>query len=240
MSRSTLEGKRLLLVGGSSGIGLAVARQAQAEGAIPLVVARRAEGLAAARNALGNDLQMFVADICDHERMDAILDQVDGVDHLFSTAGAFLPEPSIHVDEAEARCVFEGRFWSVVRLIRTALPRMPDNGSVVLMSGTANWRPEGSPVAMATLGALESFARAMAAKHGPIRFNCVAPGLTDTPFLRQFLGDDAASILSGMAGSVPLGRFGTADEVADAVLFLMRNTYVNAETLTIDGGARLV
>ncbi|MEQ8860365.1 MAG: SDR family oxidoreductase [Pseudomonadales bacterium] len=240
MSRSTLEGKHLLLIGGASGIGLAVARMAQTEGAIPLVVARREASLTGAREVLGDKASMYVADLSDHARMDAILDQVDRVDHLFSTAGAFLAEPTIHVDEDEARSVFEGRFWSVVRLLRKALPKMPADGSVVFMSGTANWRPEGSPIAMATLGAIESFARAMAAKHGPIRFNCIAPGLTDTPFLRQFLGDDATSVLAGMAGATPLGRFGTAEEVADAVLFLMRNSYVNAETLNIDGGARLV
>ena len=240
MPRSTLKGKSLLLIGGSSGIGLSVARLAQAEGAIPLVVGRREESLAVAREVLGPGTATFVADITDHDSIDDIVAGIDRVDHVFSTAGAFLAEPSVFVDEEQARSVFEGRFWSLVHLIRQALPKMPDDGSVVLMSGTANWRPEGSPIAMATLGALESFARAMAAKHGPIRFNCIVPGLTDTPFLRQFLGDDAESVLAGLAGSMPLGRFGTADEVADAVLFLMRNSYVNGETLTIDGGARLV
>jgi NAD(P)-dependent dehydrogenase (short-subunit alcohol dehydrogenase family) len=107
------------------------------------------------------------------------------------------------------------------------------------MSGTAAIRPiRGASVATASCGAVEAFARALAVDLAPIRVNTIQPGLIDTPFL-DTLGDRRNAIVAAYSERLPVGRAGRAEEVADAVLFLMKNGFVTGITLTIDGGGVL-
>lgn len=109
------------------------------------------------------------------------------------------------------------------------------------MSGTAARRPlAGVSVSSASCGAVEAFARALAVDLAPIRVNTIQPGFVDTPLLDEILGPQRNEILAAAAAKLPVKRIGTADEVAEAVLFLMKNGYVTGVTLTIDGGGLLV
>jgi len=239
-----ISGKHILIAGGSSGIGFATAQLALQSGARVSIIGRRSEQVEDAVERLGEGARGgavgHVADLASEESIRGLPAAVGAVDHLFYTPGPFLVDPSLDLPEAVLRESMDVRFWAMVRLLRALLPQMGEGASVVLMSGTANWRPEGSPVALAALGAVETFVRSMAVTHAPVRFNAVAPGLTYTPFLGTFLGEDYESLLAEWAERTPLKRFGRPEDVADAALFLMGNEYVNGIALTIDGGARLV
>lgn len=236
----SLTGKHILIIGGSSGIGYATAKRAIEAGAAVTVVGRRPEQVEAASIALGPRSSGLNCDVSDPEQLRVVAQQLGKIDHIFYTPGPFLVDPSLNLDDSSLREGMEIRFWAVVTLLKLLMPKLQENGSVILMSGTANWRPEGSPVALATLGAVETFVRAMAVTHAPTRFNAIAPGLTNTPFLKTFFGEDYETHLEQLAQMVPLKRFGNPDEIAHAAIFLMSNTFVNGITLTMDGGARLV
>jgi NAD(P)-dependent dehydrogenase (short-subunit alcohol dehydrogenase family) len=109
------------------------------------------------------------------------------------------------------------------------------------MSGTAARRPlRGAAVATASCGAVEAFARALAIDLAPIRVNTLQPGYVDTPMLDELLGEARASIKAEAGARLPVKRIGRPEELADAVLFLMKNGYVNGITLTVDGGGLLI
>lgn len=236
----SLTGKHILIIGGSSGIGYATARRAIEAGATVTIVGRRPEQVEAASVALGPSSSGLNCDVSDPEQLRVVAQQLGKIHHIFYTPGPFLVDPSLNLDDSSLREGMEIRFWAVVTLLKLLMPKLQENGSVILMSGTANWRPEGSPVALATLGAVETFVRAMAVTHAPTRFNAIAPGLTNTPFLKTFFGENYETHLEQLAQMVPLKRFGHPDEIAHAAIFLMSNTFVNGITLTMDGGARLV
>ena len=118
--------------------------------------------------------------------------------------------------------------------------KMNEGGSITFMSGTAARRPlRGAAVATASCGAVEAFARALAIDLAPIRVNTLQPGYVDTPMLDELLGEARVSI-KAEAGEPAGQRIGRPEELADAVLFLMKNGYVNGITLTVDGGGLLV
>lgn len=226
----------VVIIGGSSGIGLATARRVIAEGGHVVITGRRQNILDMACKELGGQATGIVTDALDDNATRALFEQIDKVDHIFSTAGTFTDDQNLQADDDIMRKDMESRFWSVVRAVKYGIPKMNKQGSVIFMSGTANRRPEGAPVGSASLGAVETFARSMAVQYAPIRFNCIAPGFTRTAFVESLLGDQTDEILESVVKRVPLGRLGSPDEVADAVFFLMNNGYVNGITLTVDGG----
>jgi NAD(P)-dependent dehydrogenase (short-subunit alcohol dehydrogenase family) len=133
------------------------------------------------------------------------------------------------------------RFWGALYAAKYGAPKMNGSGSITFMSGTAAQRPIGGmSVASASCGAVEAFARALAVDLAPIRVNTIQPGFVDTPLLDEFLGAQRAEILAAAAARLPVRRIGQPEDIADAVLFLMKNGYVTGITLTIDGGGLLV
>ncbi len=118
---------------------------------------------------------------------------------------------------------------------------MNGTGSITFMSGTAACRPiAGASVASASCGAVDAFARALAVDLAPIRVNTIQPGFVDTPLLAGVLGAQRADVLAATAARLPVRRVGKPEDIADAVLFLMKNGYVNGITLTVDGGGLLI
>ena len=226
----------VVIVGGTSGIGLATAQLVHEQGGFPIVMGRREESVQDAVSRLGQRAKGIVGDAGDDDAIRKLLESTDRVDHLLITTGSFLGDPSLDLEESVLREGMESRFWVAVRAVRAALPRLRPGGSVVFVSGIANYRPEGSPVALASGGAVESFTRGMAVKYAPLRFNCIAPGFIRTPFLEGLFGGQTSELLDQVAAATPLRRLGRPEEIADAIVFLMRNEFVTGITLTVDGG----
>lgn len=234
-----VKGQSVAIIGGSSGIGLAVARLAAESGASVAIMGRSTDRLDGARRQLPSSVMSFVGDACRPDDVARFIDSLASVDHVLTTAGTFVPDPKMEKPLDELQAVMTARFSACVNAVRAARSRLSQGGSFVFMSGTATYRPEGAPLSSAACGAVEALARSLAVDLAPVRVNCIAPGYVRTPLWDAF-GEGAGQIIKTLEEKLPLKRFGRADEVAHAVLFLMANTYMTGTTLTIDGGLRLI
>ena len=236
----SLKNTTVVILGGSSGIGLATAKAAQAEGAHVVITGRAQERLQTAQAELGKNARVVALDVADEAGTRALFQELDAFDHLFITAGTLIRDNHLGPDSATLRPAMDTRFLGALYAAKYSAPKI-QAGSISFMSGTAARRPlAGVSVASASCGAVEAFARALAVDLAPIRVNTIQPGFVDTPLLDEILGPQRNEILAAAAARLPVKRIGSADEVADAVLFLMKNGYVTGITLTIDGGGLLV
>jgi NAD(P)-dependent dehydrogenase (short-subunit alcohol dehydrogenase family) len=235
-----LEGERVVVVGGSSGIGLETARLALAAGASVTIAGRSEDRLRRAAADLGGAVRSVVADVTDDGSVKALFDGETRVDHVFLPAGELKPGGGdvLGADLSALRSILESRLLGVVHVVRRARPKMA-GGSITLMSGLYANRPApGAALGAAAVAAIDGMTRALALDLAPIRVNAVAPGLIDTPLWDSF-GPQREAILA-QATALPVGRIGRPDEVAAAVLLLMSNGFVTGTVLAIDGGGSLV
>ena len=235
----SLINKMVVVLGGSSGMGLATAKAAKADGARVVIAGRSRERLQAARAVLGDGVRTVALDVGDEMGTRALFSELGPVDHVFITAGAVLFDPKLAPDAASVRPALDTRFWGAFNAAKFAAANMSTGGSITFTSGTAAMRPiRGASVAGASCGAVEAFARSLAVDLAPIRVNTIQPGLIDTPFL-DTLGERRSAIIAEYSRRLPVGRVGRTEDVADAVLFLMKNGFVTGITLTVDGGGML-
>jgi len=235
----SLFNKMVVILGGSSGMGLATAKAAKADGARVVIAGRSRERLQAARAVLGDGVRTVALDVGDEMGTRALFSELGPVDHVFITAGAVLFDPKLAPDAASVRPALDTRFWGAFNAAKFAAANMSTGGSITFTSGTAAMRPiRGASVAGASCGAVEAFARSLAVDLAPIRVNTIQPGLIDTPFL-DTLGERRSAIIAEYSRRLPVGRVGRTEDVANAVLFLMKNGFVTGITLTVDGGGVL-
>lgn len=236
-----LKDRSVVIFGGTSGIGLAAAQQANAAGASVTVIGFDAAG--AERVAIENGFAGWrAADVTKPETIATALAGIDHVDHLVLLAGTFVAGKILEADVGYLRRAFDERIWAAVHALRALGDRLGTDGSVTFISGALSDRPNafGTAVLAAASAAMEAFARGLALELAPRRFNTVSPGTTDTPLLARTLGEGREAYVTALKEKLPLHRLGRAEEVGAAVIFLMSNGFTNGETLHIDGGARLV
>jgi NAD(P)-dependent dehydrogenase (short-subunit alcohol dehydrogenase family) len=232
-----LAGKVVVVIGGSSGIGLATAHAARNAGASVTIAGRDAKRLRTAGEELGAGTRTVQVDARDEDAVSRLFTELAHVDHVVVLAGEQPIGLLVEANTADFRRAMDARFWSAVNVCKHAPPRMGGEGSITLCSGVVAHKPQPTrSLGTASTAAVEAFGRAMAVELAPIRVNTIVPGPTDTPMLRRFFGAVAGERLAAVSARTPVGRIGRADEVADAILFLMRNGFVSGVTLPIDGG----
>ncbi|ANM10939.1 MULTISPECIES: SDR family oxidoreductase [unclassified Rhizobium] len=245
MTEIRIEGAKVLIVGGSSGMGLALARRLLDEGASVTIAGRSKERLATACRHLGDHpkLGTCAVDISQEEEVAALFRDGGPVDHIVSTAadieGAYQLLPSIEL--AAAQRVVESKLYGPLLLAKYGATHLPPSGSITFTSGIAAYRPaaRGSVVA-AVNAALEGLVRALAVELAPLRINAVSPGWVDTPIWRSVAGDAKQATLDAMAQRLPAGRVGRPEDIADAIRFLIGNGFTTGTILHVEGGHRLV
>lgn len=237
----SLKDTTVLVLGGSSGIGLATASAALAEGAAVTITGRTVSRLDNARSTLGSAADAVQLDAADEAGTRELFEGLPALDHLFITAGTLVIDTHLEPATEDLRPAIDTRFWGALYAAKYAAPKMPAGGSITFMSGTAGRRPlPGAAVASASCGAVDAFARALAIDLAPLRVNSITPGYVDTPLFDGLLGEQREAVLADAAASLPVKRIGRAEEIADGVLFLMKNGYVTGINLVIDGGGLLV
>jgi NAD(P)-dependent dehydrogenase (short-subunit alcohol dehydrogenase family) len=238
----SLTNKTIVIIGGSSGIGLATANAALTNHADVIITGRSRDRLDSAVRELGAHVRAIALDSTDEAGTRAMFNDIAHVDHIFVSAGGVTPDKALSVDVAAMRPAIDVRLWGAIYAAKYARPRMTAGGSITFMSGTSAFRPLlGAAVGTASCAAVEGLARALAVDFAPIRVNAIRPGIIDTPLIDSFMGgENKAANVSNYTKRIPLKRMGRPEEVADAVLFLMKNEYMNGTTLVIDGAASLV
>jgi NAD(P)-dependent dehydrogenase (short-subunit alcohol dehydrogenase family) len=242
-----LDGKIALVTGANSGIGLATAKRFVNEGAYVFITGRREAELDAAARAIGKNVAGVpgdVSNLADLDRLFARIKQDKGrLDVLFANAGVAKLAPFGTITEEFYESIFSVNVKGLLFTVQKALPLMPDGASIILNASIVGTKglPANSVYA-ATKAAVRSFARTWTTdlKNRRIRVNAVSPGSTDTPGLSELLGTSEAGQqrLKMISSSVPLGRLGTPDEIAKAVVFLASedSSYITGIELFVDGG----
>jgi len=230
----------VVVIGGSEGIGLAVAKAARALGSRVFAVSRTREKLQAAQNAVSG-LEIRVADINNTASMQELFSELLTVDHVYIAAGSTKIGGPLDHPLNEFRKKFDERLWGSIDVVRAAHPMMRPGGSFTFTGGLSSDRPvSGAWVSGIATMATEQLARVLALELSPIRFNAIAPGYTDTPMWDHIFPKNRTQALSEVTKKQPIPRLVTADEVAQAVLLLMQNEAITGETIHVDCGARLV
>jgi NAD(P)-dependent dehydrogenase (short-subunit alcohol dehydrogenase family) len=235
-----LLGQTVVLIGGSSGIGLETARRARAEGA-QVIITGRDQGRVARASAEVGAVSHAAFDAADPARLEEFFRTLPTpVDHLLVTAGRAYYAPLPDLDFALARRDVEEHLWLALHVAREAAGRFRPGGSLVFMSGTGGRRPAiGLSLIAAMTAALPALTANLALELAPIRVNLIAAGFVDTPLSAALLGDALDERREELRATLPIGRVVGPADVAALAVHIMTNTALTGATFDVDGGQQL-
>jgi NAD(P)-dependent dehydrogenase (short-subunit alcohol dehydrogenase family) len=230
-----------LIVGGTSGIGLATARLLYARGAQVHIVGRNSERIGAVA-ASDPALIGHQADGADQAQIRALADTIGTIDWLIvALSGGEGMGPIASLDLQVLRRAFDAKFWGHISTITAALPYLAADGSITLLSAiTARTAMPGTAGLAAINGAVEAMIKPLAAELAPIRVNGISPGFVDTPWWDAVPAPDKDAYFSHAAKQLPIRRIATAEDVAEAVVLAATNPNLTGTIIETDGGVRLV
>ena len=237
-----LNGKRVVILGGTSGIGLATAKAAQGQGAAVVVASSRSQRVESALAALQGKAEGEVVDLADESQVRGLFERLGAFDHLVYSAGETLYLEALHEMQIDqARGFVNLRFWGAFTAAKYGGPHIRPGGSITLTNGAAGLRPhKGWTVVASVCGAMEALTRALAVELAPIRVNAVCPGVVMTELWGGMAQPDRAAMYRDIGQKLLVGRVGEADDLAAAYLYLMQEGYSTGQVIVVDGGAVLV
>lgn len=233
--------QRVLVVGGTSGVGLATAREFAAQGADTVIASRSPQRLDAALTELatpGGAVSGQILDIRSDDEVEKFSTTAGQFDHVVVTAGqtSMGRVDTLPLDDAYA--AMDSKFWGAYRIARAV--RIRPSGSLTLLAGYLSQRPgRASALQSAINSALEALVRGLALEYAPLRVNAVSPGLLRTPLWEGMDATDRERMYEAATERLPVGRVGEAADVAQAVLFLTGNAYTTGTTVYVDGGGTI-
>jgi NAD(P)-dependent dehydrogenase (short-subunit alcohol dehydrogenase family) len=238
--------KKVIIIGASSGMGLATAMRLQLKGAHIVMVGRNKEKLQDAAKSVTKDqdqLTIIAADMTTSEGRETIMKASGAIDHLVVTAAdlAYMPIKDFTTEAAEQ--VVRSKLLAPLFLAQAVLPILAKNGSITFVSGIAAERPiPGGALTGAVNGGLNALVRGMAIELAPIRVNTVSPGWVETPIWQQVMPDEAKreETFAVMRAKIPARRIGQSEDIAQAIESVIANGFMSGSTVYVDGGQRLV
>ena len=236
---SSINKENIIIVGGTSGIGLATAVSASAKGANVWAVSRSKDRVKTC-SELHPNIHFSSLDTHDVPGLKSLFGSIGNIDHIVAaaTGAERTMAPFIDQTDEQFREAFN-KFWGYTHVAREGLPYLKEEGSLTFVSGTpARKCNPGMSSVSCTGSAVEGLTRALALEAAPKRINAVAPGLISTGMFDS-LGDSKNAALENMSKNIPLGRVGKAEEVAKAIIMIMQNTYMTGTTIDVDGGILL-
>lgn len=240
-----LSGQRVVVIGGSSGIGFAVARRVLDEGASVVVASSDGAKVDRAVQRLGNGATGEVVDVRAEESVAELFDRVGRFSHLVFTAGDWgairMPQVMAELDLEQAREIFGVRFWGALAAVKHAQAGIAEDGSITLTDGLIAHRPRsGAALNTAMAGAVEHLTRSLAVDLAPLRVNAVCPGYVLTEVWDAVPESERESRIRRMTERQPLPRAADPLEVAEAYVYLLRGTFATGQVLIVDGGMSLI
>ena len=234
-----LQGKSVVVVGRSGGIARAVTLLAPSEGARVVVAGRDSATLAA--DYKDDGIAAETVDVTDDASIRGLADRVGSVDHVVSTVSARARGKLAELDRAKLQLSFDTKVIGPAMLAKYFAPKMNDGGSIVLFSGVNAFKVNVGYLGVAiTNGAVDFLTRSLAVELAPIRVNAISPGVIDTGAWDSLGDDGKRDYFAHVSDTNPARRIGTVDDVADAVLFALTNTFLIGVTLKVDGGEPLI
>jgi NAD(P)-dependent dehydrogenase (short-subunit alcohol dehydrogenase family) len=235
-----LAGQRVVVIGGSSGIGLETARRARAEGADVIITARDPDRLHEVGLELGASTAAF--DALDFDRLDRFFDELPTpIDHLMLTGPGPYYAPLADFDFDEGRRDVDAHLWLPLHIARNAASKMRPGGTLLFIGGTGGRRPApGFALISALTAAIPAMARTLAVELAPVRVNVIAAGFVDTPLSASLLGDQLDRRREQLGRALPTRRVVGPADIAAVAVHLMTNTAITGATYDIDGGQQLV
>ncbi|NWD83026.1 SDR family oxidoreductase [Pseudomonas reactans] len=232
---SSLNGKTIIVIGGSSGIGAAVAKAAAAQGAQVVLAGRRLV------SGVENGLRSEPVDVTDAASLQRLFETVGRFDHLVYTSGPSVRAKTlIETDLVEAQENFNVKLWGSLRAIQLALPFLSEHGSISLTSGQLGRKSvAGQFIKTGINAATEALVKQLAKELAPRRVNAISPGVIDTPAYAGLAEDQRLAMFAKAGGALPVGRVGQAQEVAAGYVLAMENGFMTGAVIDIDGGGLL-
>lgn len=232
---TSIANNRVLVIGGSSGIGLAIAQQAAAIDAHVTIASRSAEKLARAADSMAAGIAVAVLDTGDETAIERFFIENEAWDHIVVSAAQTPSGPVRKLSLEDAKQAMESKFWGAYRIAKAA--RIAEHGTLTFISGFLSERPSSSSVLQGAINAaLESLARGLALELSPVRVNAVSPGLIDTPLWAKMDEASRNAMFERVAANLPAKTIGRPSDIANAVLFLMTTPFATGTTVRVDGG----
>ncbi|PAV24045.1 short-chain dehydrogenase [Pyrrhoderma noxium] len=255
---ATLKGKRIVVVGGSSGIGFAVARESLKLNAELVVVASSsATKVENAVSKLEKEIENLglrgkvygrVVDASSPQSVKDFASGLEEIDHLVWTSGALPNDVNPNElfggsfkdqDLEKYKGIFDIRLWGLAHAVQ--IIKIRDGGSITLTGGASYAKPiKGLTTLIPAIGAVDAFTRGLAIELAPVRVNCVFPGLVNTEFFSDFPEPTKEAIFKAEGSKLPVGHVGTPEELAEAYLFLMKCTFITGQRIVVDGGSVII
>jgi NAD(P)-dependent dehydrogenase (short-subunit alcohol dehydrogenase family) len=238
-SAGVLDGQTVVVIGGSSGIGLETARSARREGADVIITGRDRDRLARAGTEVGATTVAF--DALDFDRLGRFFDELTPIDHVLVSGSGPYYAPLAEFDFEEGRHDVDAHLWLQVHVAKQAATKVRPGGSLLFIGGTGGRRQAiGFTLIAALTAALPALARNLAFEIAPVRVNVIAAGFVDTPLSASLLADRLDERREQLRTTLPIGRVVGPEDIAALAIHLMANTAVTGATYDIDGGQQLV
>jgi NAD(P)-dependent dehydrogenase (short-subunit alcohol dehydrogenase family) len=233
-----LQHARVVVFGGSSGIGLASAAAAAHAGASVTIASRSQAKLEAAAASLGGGVRPMVLDTGDDAAVERFFAGEDAWDHVVVSAAQTPSGPVRTLSLADAKAAMDSKFWGAYRIARAA--KIREGGSLTFVSGFLSVRPSATSVLQGAINAaLEALARGLALELAPVRVNAVSPGLIATPLWSAMPQNRRDAMFASEARRLPARRIGQPEDIAKAVLFLATTSFATGSTVRVDGGGAI-
>jgi NAD(P)-dependent dehydrogenase (short-subunit alcohol dehydrogenase family) len=230
--------QRVLIVGGSSGIGLAAAKGFAEAGASVTIAARNLERLKQAEAKLGHGVQTAQLDVTDDKAVEKFFETAASWRHVVISGSSVKFGPARKLPLFDAYAAMNSKFWGAYRVARVA--RIEPEGSLILVSGALSRRPSPDAVLQGAINAgLEVLAQGLALELSPVRVNTVCPGTIVTPLWNGIPEDKRRAMFEAAAAQLPTKRVGQPDDVANAILYLAATPFASGSTVLIDGGGAI-
>lgn len=233
-----LGGTRVLVVGGSAGIGLATARLASELGAEVTIASRSRERLAQVVNSLGNSLAAREVDVTSDASVQALFADGTEWDHVIVTGSQVTIQPVKALPIDTAKAAFDSKFWGFYRVAKFA--NIKPRGSLSVLTGFLGTRPAAGRALMGAINAaLDNLVKGLALELKPVRVNAVSPGMTNSTMWADMADDARSAMFAKAASTYPAGRIGEPDEIARQLLLLAATGFATGSVVLLDGGASI-